>query len=261
MSLSLSLTISLTLSIICHAQDFCNLPGAPCAVPGTGPDRISIPLPSITKTPAQSSAASVARAQAQALSSAVSYGNSVGIASGTPNATLPDPCGPPLQPPGAAQSLSTCTQNVSVADLGSHSYYGLNCWNDTTKPALDLGSCSDAIYVICDDISTGGELYTKTNKWIWSTVGGNCTFGYWLPAGGAPAPSFDRCLRQIYGPMREKCRGPRFNVGSVNIASDGLPDGLVSGTVGTGVAVRGDYPSYVMFPLKSFYGVNGEGVS
>lgn len=90
-------------------------------------------------------------------------------------------------------------------------------------------------------------------------MGGDCTFGYWLPAGGAPAPSFDRCVKQIYGPTREKCGSGGFNVGSVNIASGGLPEGLVEGSVGTGVTVRGDYPSYVMLPLKSYYGINGEG--
>lgn len=259
MQLSLNLlSLPLTFSALCHAQNWCDEPGVPCA-DGVPLPSITIDPPPISKTPAESSAASVAQVLAHALQSAVSYGDSVGIAAGTPNPVLPDPCGPPVQSPAAANSISTCTKNVSVADLSAHSYYGVNCWNDTTKPALDLSSCSDALYVICNHISTGGELYNKTDKWIWSTPGGGCTFGYWLPSGGAPAPSFDRCVDQIYSPMKEKCAAPGFNVGSVNIASGGLPEGLVNGNVGTGVPVRGEYPSYVMLPLESFYGINGEG--
>ena len=250
------LSLSVAFSALCHAQNWCDIPGAPC--PGDLPSVITRNLPSITKTPAQVSAASVVQAKAHALQSAVSHGDSVGIASGSPNPSLPDPCGPPVQSPAAAESMSTCTQNVSVSDLSAHSYYGVNCWNDGSESALDLGTCSDAMMVICNHISTGGALYNVTDKWIWSTEGGNCTFGYWLPLGGAPAPSFDRCLDQIYSPMKENCVGPGFNVGSINIASGGLPDGLVNGKVGTGVTVRGNYPSYVMLPLKSFYGINGE---
>jgi len=146
--------------------------------------------------------------------------------------------------------------NVSVADITSQEYYGVQCLNDNTGEILQQGTCSDAIMTICDQM-TGllGSSYEVTNKWIWSTPGGNCTFGYWVPEGGAPAPSYDRCLKQIYGPMNDKCRGPEFNVGSINLRE--LPK-AVNGVVTNGMAVEPGYPSYIMVAQSSMWGVNDE---
>lgn len=52
-----------------------------------------------------------------------------------------------------------------------------------------------------------------------------------------------------------------YNVGSVNVASGGLPKGLETGNVNGAVdvvSVDNRYPAYVMIPLKIPYGINGE---
>ena len=182
-----------------------------------------------------------------------------GISSGTPNNTLPDPCGPPNQDPGAAGSKSTCHQNVSVADVTAKEEYGVFCINDNTGEVLDQGTCSDAMYTICDQITGSfgsGTGYQATNKWIWSTQDGNCTFGYYLPEGGAPPPSSERCYNQIITPMNSACQGPKYNVGAVNLAA--LPGLDASGAQFTGTAVNAGYPSYIMVAQKSYCGVNSE---
>lgn len=221
------------------------------------------------QNPAQSSAAAARAAANAAEASAQAHSNANGISYGEPNPKLPDPCGPPFQPPGPAESISTCHKDISVADVGAHTSYGVNCWNDTSKPALDVQSCEDSVYVLCNDISGGDPLYTVTNKWVWSS-GGNgekskgekCNFGFWLPEGGAPAPSRDRCVEQILHPMVNSCgESGTYNVGSVNVASDGLPKGLETGIVNGAadvVPVDDKYPAYVMIPLEIPYGINGE---
>ncbi len=39
-----------------------------------------------------------------------------------------------------------------------------------------------------------------TDAWVVTpNQSGNCTFGFWLPKGGAPPPSYARCVDQIFG--------------------------------------------------------------
>ena len=108
--------------------------------------------------------------------------NRNGISAGALVPANPDPCGPPTgQAPGAAAgSLSTCRANVSVANLGQPSAYGVQCANDGSGYTLEQTTCADSSITICDQISgLFGAEYQRTNTWIWSTQDGNCTFGYW----------------------------------------------------------------------------------
>ncbi|KAL6719467.1 hypothetical protein ACLMJK_003707 [Lecanora helva] len=196
-------------------------------------------------------------AHASSVSAALAAQSSAGISLDNPDNSLSDPCGPPSQPPGDASSKSTCHANVSVAETSSKQAYGVYCMNDKTGEALNHNSCDDAMWTICDMIAGGwGSEYQTPDRWTWSTQNGNCTFGYWLPKGGAPPPSPDRCRKQILAPMSEKCRGPEYNVGAVNLRK--LPSADASGITGTGLPVDGQYPSYIMVAQKSFCGVNQE---
>ena len=182
--------------------------------------------------------------------------NSAGISSGNVNNSLPDPCGPAVQNPEPAGSRSTCHTNVSVADTRYPSRYGVQCLNDGTGEVLDQNTCAGAIYTICYQISgLWSTRYQATNQWIWSTENGNCTFGYWLPKGGAPPPSYDRCRDQIMAPMNDKCTGPDYNVGAINLKELPAADSR-TGIVTTGKALDGGWPSYIMVAQQSFWGVN-----
>ena len=214
----------------------------PTAAPPTTPYAI------ISGTRAANPAASSIRA-------AIKAGNEVGISAGSPNNALADPCGPPVQ--AADGGISTCHANVSVADTTSQTYYGVHCLNDKTGEVLQQGSCADALYTICQQISgMWGAKYQTTNEWIWSTTGGNCSFGYWLPEGGAPPPSNDRCTDQIMSPINDACKGPTYNVGTVNLRT--LPAADALGRTSNGSAVDAGYPSYIMVAQQSHWGVNRE---
>ena len=218
--------------------------------PSTDPRRSSI---SAANHAASTDAAARIGAQSQ-----------LGISSGQPNASLVDPCGPPDNPaPGAPGSFNTCHQNVSTEDatssgaaLDGFGAYSVRCLNDGTGYVLDQKTCSDSAITICYQISgMYGTKYQTPNQWIWSTENGNCTFGYWLPAGGAPPPSYERCTTGIMGVMNEACQGPKFNAASVNLLQ--LPWSNSSGN-GTGQAVDAGYPSYIMVAQQSYDGVNSE---
>ena len=186
--------------------------------------------------------------------------NALGISVGSPNYTLPDPCGPPVQPPGEPSSKSTCDASLDISDLASPKYYGVQCRNDNSGETIDTNGCwsSDAIQDICFQISgMYGSKYQDTGKWLWSTQTGNCTFGYWLPEGGAPPPSHERCEVDIYEPMITECGGRGdANVGSVNLRD--IPSANASGIMSNGTAVNSDYPSYIMVAQSSYWGVNSE---
>lgn len=184
-----------------------------------------------------------------------SINNNLGISSGIPDDTHADPCGPPSQPrlDAGADEASTCHQNVSVAHLNQASSYGVQCQNDNTGYILNQTTCAAAMATVCFQIAgMQGSVYQATDKWFYSTWKDNCTFGYWLPSGGAPPPSLDRCYEQIMEPMNEACTEEKgWNVGSVNLKE--LP-----GVAGTGLPVDGTYPSYVMIAQGSYFGVNSE---
>ena len=189
--------------------------------------------------------------------SALDAQKTAGISIGKPNDTLPDPCGPPNQPPGKANSASTCHANVSTADITSSEYYGVQCLTDDTGELIDMMSCSDSADTVCEQISgLWGSDYQTTDKWIWSTEGGNCTFGYWLPEGGAPPPSKARCLNMIYGPMISACGEGLYNVGSVNLRE--RPSASANAITSNGTAVDPGWPSYIMVAQSSAWGVNSE---
>ncbi|CAD6577445.1 MAG: hypothetical protein ASARMPRED_008281 [Alectoria sarmentosa] len=199
---------------------------------------------------AESAIASTAASAAQALEAAQ---NSVGISAGTLVAANPDPCGPPTgQAPG---SLSTCHANVSVANLGQPSAYGVQCANDGSGYTLEQSTCADSSITMCDQISgLYGAGYQRTDTWVWTTQDGNCTFGYWLPKNGAPPPSFERCQKQITSVINQYCAGPVFNAGGVNLKV--FPGAGASNTSSTGLPVDPLYPSYVMLPFQSHCGIN-----
>lgn len=180
--------------------------------------------------------------------------NNLGISQGIPNNAYQDPCGPTPQDRVTAggNTRSTCHKNVSVSHLDQPNYYGVRCQNDKTGYVLNQTTCLDAMVSMCFQISgMQGSAYQPNDKWIWSTCEHNCTFGYWLPSQGAPAPSFQRCYEQIVAPMDEACQEAGWNVGSVNLRE--LP------VVG-GIAVSADvsYPSYVMVAQGSYWGVNAK---
>lgn len=212
--------------------------------------------PNPSRNPAQQSAVAAERATVSATEALVISQNNQGISAGAVVPANPDPCGPPTgQAPGVAGSLSTCHANVSVADLGQPSYYGVQCTNDNSGFTLEQGTCLDSLLTVCDQISgQWGVQYQDTDTWIWSTEDGNCTFGYWLPKGGAPPPSDGRCQEQITSVISQSCAGPVFNAGGVNVKA--FPSAGASNTSSTGLPVDPMYPSYVMMPFKSYCGIN-----
>ncbi|MCJ1452438.1 hypothetical protein MMC28_002781 [Mycoblastus sanguinarius] len=185
--------------------------------------------------------------------SAFDASNAVGITSGAPNDSLPDPCGPPIQSPNHPVQQSTCLSAVSAATYPE--VYGFECLQDDTGYQLNQATCSDAIYDICWQMYYNGPA---PGQWYWSSDGfDNCTFGFWLPLGNetAPTPSYNRCLYQIFSPMIGTCVGnPKFNVGAINLVS--LPSTILNSTgqvisSTTGEAVDPNYPSYVMVAQSS----------
>jgi len=208
---------------------------------------ISIPgLSSVYTAPGSPEATQAAR---------YTINNNLGISQGIPNNAYQDPCGPTSQDRVNAgkNTRSTCHKNVSVSHLDHLNYYGVQCQNDNTGYILNQTTCLNAMATICLQISgMQGSAYQTNDKWIWSTWENNCTFGYWLPSNGAPAPSFQRCYEQIVAPINEACtQEAGWNVGSVNLRE--LP---VKGS--TGSPVDGSYPSYVMIAQGSYWGVNAE---
>ncbi|KAL6714701.1 hypothetical protein ACLMJK_008126 [Lecanora helva] len=199
---------------------------------------------------------SVASAMFAQRSAWVVQQDAMGISVGTSNDTLPDPCGPSLQAQGEANSTSTCHASVNTTDVHAQQYYGIECWKDATGAVIDEDFCETSILTICSQISgLSGTAYQSTNEWIWSTNDGNCTFGYWLPEGGAPPPSYLRCMDQIYGPMVESCAETLpYNGGSVNLKQ--LPKASVNEIVTNGTAVDPMYPSYIMVAQRGYEGIN-----
>ncbi len=231
------------------------------------------PVPSQLTVPASVAtyAASVASAQATALS----IENNQGISTGKPNASLPDPCGPPLQISAQANTLSTCHAKVYTNHTEKPQAYGVSCLNSTTAPpsitqTLDVNACANAMIEICYTLA-GSYGPPATDAWVFTNGtttgptkaigaegGGNCTAGFWLPSVGAPAPSFLRCVDSIFGPVVKTCGGEENgggSGGSVNLAimpgfgvatSGGGEGGVneVGVNGGTGVAIDGGYPSY-----------------
>ena len=234
------------------------------------------PVPSQLTVPASVAtyAASVASAQATGLSTH----NNLGISTGTPNASLPDPCGPPNQPSGTATTHSTCHADICTNHTTLPQKYGATCLltNDTDitpiTQVIDANACANAMIEICYTIA-GSYGPPAMNKWVFtngtttspeysagSEGGGNCTVGFWLPSGGAPAPSFLRCVDSIFSPLLATCGGKERGSGSggsVNlqtlpsfgVATGGLDVGGVDeiGASGsTGMAVDAGYPSYLL---------------
>ncbi|KAK4693843.1 hypothetical protein P7C71_g3630, partial [Lecanoromycetidae sp. Uapishka_2] len=200
---------------------------------------------------AQASAASAASASDAAASSAAAtliYQNTAGISSGNSNISLPDPCGPPIQAPGLMNSVSTCHLNVSVANITEPQAYGVQCLHDNTTYILDKNACFDAMDLMCDALC-GFHAPPPRDQWVWSNQTGNCTFGFWLPTGGAPPPSYDRCTAQITAAMVDACVAPAYNVAAVNLKE--LPSATFNETTGqveggSGVPVDGGYLSFIM---------------
>ena len=226
----------------------------------------SFPAPHTKLKRQNSSAAAEAQAAAAAAQAQIVNDNLRGISSGALNPNAVDPCGPPNSlTPGPPGSFKTCHRNVSTKyatsgnALAANTAYGVNCLNDGTGYTLDQDTCADSVGAICLQISgIWGTKYQTPNQWIWSTENGNCTFGYWLPANGAPPPSDERCREGIIGVMNDACRGPEYNAASVNLVQ--LPWSNASGS-GTGQAVDAGYPSYVMVAQQSYTGVNKEDIS
>ena len=244
---------SLGLISLITTQTLAILPNDPFSspVPGTPEDTGVMPYNDLRNPHSTStSARPINTAQIQ-----YDQNNQIGISIGSPNPNLPDPCGPLSQPPGEANSKSTCHATVSTTNLSSQDYYGVQCQKDDTGEVLDRPSCEDSYMTMCYQIAgMWGGKYQVADKWVWSTTQGNCTFGYWLPKDGAPPPSYDRCVTQIYRPMVESCGGD-YNVGSVNLK---VVPSVKDGVMGTGEAVDPAWPSYVMVAQKSYWGVNAE---
>ena len=187
---------------------------------------------------------------------------STGLSFGTPNASLPDPCGPTTQPPGPANSTSTCHANVSVVDTGNSTAYGVQCFNDGTENQLNATSCSVAQANICGQLCAATTVGTplrdpRYNEWVWNAPNaesGKCSMGFWLPdpkEGGAPVPSYGRCVGQIFQVMMDACSSQHgWNGASVNLRDMNgtvVGDGH-EGREGEGkpVPVRRGYASYVI---------------
>ena len=196
----------------------------------------------------QSSDAEAAAAAASAAADATLVQNVAGISAGVSNLSLPDPCGPPLQAPGIEDSIATCHLNVSVSDTSMPQAYGVQCLHDNTTYILDEGTCTSALATICYTLS-GGHGSPVKDQWVWSDETGNCTFGFWLPTGGAPPPSIERCQTQILAPMKDACQPPQFNVAAINLRE--LPSAKMNETTGvikgnSGLPVDGGYLSFIM---------------
>ena len=209
------------------------------------------PVPSQLVNPSRVAtfAASVASAKATALS----LDNDLGISTGIPNPELPDPCGPPIQAPGVANSSSTCHSEVITNRTKADQAYGATCLNEASAPLpitqeLDVKACANAMIQICYALA-GSYGEPPTDKWVFtngsaldqygsfgSEGGGNCTAGFWLPKGGAPAPSFLRCVDGIFAPLVQACGGKVKNAGS--IAGNGGPATGAVETVGYGGSVN-----------------------
>ena len=233
------------------------------------------PVPSQLTVPA--SAATFAASVASAEATALAIQNTYGISTGAPNDLLPDPCGPPTQASAKANSLSTCHTNVCTKKPNTSQSYGVTCLPSDSaatsiiSQTLDLNACANAMIEICYTMA-GSYGPPATDEWVFTNGtttgpqnsigakgGGNCTLGFWLPSGGAAAPSFLRCVDGIFSPLVETCGGGAKSVagngGSVNlaimpgfgIASNGEGEGGVNEvgiTGGSGVAVDSGYPSY-----------------
>lgn len=230
---------------------------------GLNPMPTAIMIPQEKAAGRPNAANNIVRASASAAISAAAARSSAlimdqigaGISLGTTNDSLPDPCGPPDQLPGVSNSSSTCHHNVSVTNTTSKQYYGVHCLNDNTSEVLDQDACLYAKDTICKYMSGSlSTAYQITNKWIWSVQEGNCTFGYWLPEGGAPPPSYKRCSEQIMTPMNEACVGPTWNVGSINLKE--LPAANATAVTSTGKPVLGGWPSYIMVAQQGYWEIN-----
>ncbi len=167
---------------------------------------------------------------------------------------MDDPCGPPLQAPLSSETCSTCHKNVTVTNTTSPLIYGITCSNDPTREPLNTTGCANAMISICYTMA-GFYGLPATDAWVVTpNQSGNCTFGFWLPKGGAPPPSYARCGNQIFGVSAGTCMEPGFNVGSVNLrelpSAGALNVSVKVGEYGTGMPVDGAYPSYVMVAQK-----------
>ena len=218
------------------------------------------PLPAIPSqltgaAHAVSSVAAVAATEA----SLVAYPNSIGISSGTPNISLPYPCGPANQVAAPANSVSTCKESVAINStaFANASTYGVGCQYCNTSSSIqvpNITTCENEIISLCYKMA-GVYGAPATNDWVFGNAGGKCTLGFWLPEGGASPPSYERCVDQIFLLIANTCLDPKYNLGTVNIAK--VPDiqafnsSAKSGTCSTGFAVDADYPSYIMLAQQS----------
>jgi len=235
-------TLLLTLSLA--------FPPSSSATTGTVPnDPYRDQSRSIARAQASASfTAAAAAAQSSTAAATLLYQNTAGISSGNSNISLPDPCGPPDQAPGLMNSVSTCHLNVSVEDITKPQAYGVQCLHDNTTYILDEATCAKAMATICYTLC-GFHGPPPRDQWVWSDEGGNCTFGFWLPTGGAPPPSYDRCSTQITAAMAQACTPPSYNVAAVNLKE--LPSATVNETTGqmeggSGLPVDGGYLSFIM---------------
>lgn len=204
---------------------------------------------------AASSVASVANAEA----SLMAFQNEIGISSSLPNLSLPDPCGPPSQPVAYSNSLSTCTANVTTnnTDFATPSHYGVSCQycdGSSGHQIPNITTCKNEMIAICEKL-VGFYGAPPTDQWVFGNQGGNCTLAFWLPQGGAPPPSYKRCVDQIFLLIADTCLEPKYNVGTVNLAQ--TPDMQAfnstapAGSYSTGFAVDTGYPSYIMLAQQS----------
>lgn len=218
------------------------------------------PLPIIPPqlTEAAHAASSVA-AVAATEASLVAYQNSIGISSGTPNNSLPNPCDPANQVAAPANSVSTYKESVAITSIAftNASTYGVSyhyCNTSSSLQVPNITTCENEMISLCYKMA-GVYDTPATNDWVFNNAGGNCTLEFWMPKGGASPPSYARCVNQIFLLIANTCLEPKYNLGTVNIAK--VPDiqafnsSAKSGTCSTGFAIDADYPSYIMLAQQS----------
>ena len=149
-------------------------------------------------------------------------------------------------PPVAQQSFGPLPRSQSAPAA-----YGLTCLDSTGSQldnhAVTFADCVATEASICDSLNDAAALVT--DQWVWSTAGGGCAMGYWLPkvgTGTAAIPSKEMCQANIYDMMRRTCipadgaqGGGKWNAASVNVA-------VVPSAQGNGQQVDSGRISYLL---------------
>ncbi|KAL9592587.1 MAG: hypothetical protein Q9179_006566 [Wetmoreana sp. 5 TL-2023] len=145
---------------------------------------------------------------------------------GIPDASLPDPCGPPLgQAKDKPGSASTCNATASTS-LPAESPFALTCLTDNTGYTMNWTSCRAGRNSVCSSLSLSSLYYRDSplgrDQWRWAlTPPGNynCSLAFWVPSNGSLVPSASRCLDNIFGEMIDRCeaKGGTTNVAAVNL--------------------------------------------